>query len=204
MLKRKKGKGFSLIELLIVVAIIGIIAAIAIPNLLSAIQKGRQKRTMGDMKSLGTAIETVQTDCSAYPSDTNVGTDCATPGTLMQGLAKGGWLQNPIVCDGWRTLFRYGDAGETGGTTVTISDPNCLNVFSDWQNTYGLLSKGRDVTEDCGMPKFNAATGAYEPGAGAGATCKADGSPCAGFTSFNCDISFAGGQFVSFPEGMQK
>ncbi len=55
-------KGFTLIELLIVVAIIGIVAAIAIPNLLTAIQKSKQKATMGDMKSIGTAVESYMTD----------------------------------------------------------------------------------------------------------------------------------------------
>src|SRR5438105_14359454 len=40
-----------LIELLIVVAIIGILAAIAIPNLLTAMQRSKQKRTMADMRS---------------------------------------------------------------------------------------------------------------------------------------------------------
>ncbi|MGB3563967.1 MAG: prepilin-type N-terminal cleavage/methylation domain-containing protein, partial [Thermoanaerobaculia bacterium] len=53
--KRRSQKGFTLIELLIVVAIIGIIAAILIPNLLDALQKAKQKRTVGDIRSIGTA-----------------------------------------------------------------------------------------------------------------------------------------------------
>ena len=62
-----KQKGFTLIELLIVVAIIGIIAAIAIPNLLNAIDRGKQKRTMADMRSIGTAIESYAIDNNFYP-----------------------------------------------------------------------------------------------------------------------------------------
>ena len=61
-------KGFTLIELLIVVAIIGIIAAIAIPNLLNAIQRGKQKRTMADMRSIATAVEAFSVDNNRYPS----------------------------------------------------------------------------------------------------------------------------------------
>ncbi len=63
----RRQKGFTLIELLIVVAIIGIIAAIAIPNLLNAINRGRQRRTMADLRSIGTALEAYSVDFNFYP-----------------------------------------------------------------------------------------------------------------------------------------
>jgi len=47
--------GFTLLELLIVVAIIGIIAALLVPNLLEALNKAKQKRTMTDIRLTGTA-----------------------------------------------------------------------------------------------------------------------------------------------------
>ncbi len=64
----RKNRGFTLIELLIVVAIIGIIAAIAIPNLLNAINRGRQKRSMADIRTIGTAVEAYAVDNSNYPT----------------------------------------------------------------------------------------------------------------------------------------
>jgi general secretion pathway protein G len=64
----RRSNGFSLIELLIVIAIIGILAAIAIPNLLNAIQRGKQKRTLGDMRSLATAIEAYHVDNGMFPT----------------------------------------------------------------------------------------------------------------------------------------
>jgi type II secretion system protein G len=52
---QKNHKGFTLIEVLIVVAIIGIIAVLLIPNAITAIQKSKQKSTMKDILSIATA-----------------------------------------------------------------------------------------------------------------------------------------------------
>lgn len=64
---RKVQKGFSLIELLIVVAIILIVAAIAIPNLLSARMSANEASSVGSMRTLNTASVTYSSTYGAFP-----------------------------------------------------------------------------------------------------------------------------------------
>ncbi len=100
----RKNRGFTLIELLIVVAIIGIIAAIAIPNLLNAINRGRQKRSMADIRTIGTATEAYAVDMAFYPTF-NAGSgaeiDAYLPwlprADLRQGRAAGRWLAHGFL-----------------------------------------------------------------------------------------------------------
>ncbi len=62
-----KLKAFTLIELLIVVAIIAILAAIAVPNFLEAQVRSKIARVKSDHRTLVTAIESYRVDNPAYP-----------------------------------------------------------------------------------------------------------------------------------------
>ena len=96
----RRQKGFTLIELLIVVAIIGIIAAIAIPNLLNAINRSRQKRSMSDIRTIGTAIEAYAVDWSFYPTQTQ-----ANVSTISTHISPT-YVKRTPPADGWRYDFR--------------------------------------------------------------------------------------------------
>ena len=133
-MKKRDSKGFTLIELLIVVAIIGIIAAIAIPNLLNAIDRGKQKRTMADMRSIGTAVESYAVDNNVYP--------VAASAATLQGLVQPLYIKTMPTTDGWNntiqvaavttqyTIYSMGKDGSgstcTAATTTTFNDEICF------------------------------------------------------------------------------
>jgi general secretion pathway protein G len=95
-----------------VVAIIGIIAAIAIPNLLNAINRGRQKRTMADMRTIATAIEAYAVDNSFYPRGVATAAD-------MENHTSPTYLKNMPNNDGWRNVFVMVSDGNGQNYTVT-------------------------------------------------------------------------------------
>ncbi len=69
LLKARKNnqKGFTLVELMIVVAIIGILAAIAIPQFAAYRQKAYNSSSQSDLKNAKTALEAYYADYQHYP-----------------------------------------------------------------------------------------------------------------------------------------
>ena len=112
-------EGFTLIELLIAVLIISIIAAIAIPSFMSALQRSRQRRSMKDMRTLSTAVETYKIDFSRPPQDTNISNLVNTLQPIyVQVFPKlDGWQREFIYVAGVEvyTLESYGRDGLDGG-----------------------------------------------------------------------------------------
>ena len=136
MSKCARQSGFTLIELLITVAIIGVIAAIAIPNLLNAIDRAKQKRTMADLRGIATAVESYNVDNSAYPTATDV--------SSLSALIRPGYIDTVPPEDGWGHAFviqsvpldyTIGSGGKDGGSLVFVGGPTSnfddAIIFSD-------------------------------------------------------------------------
>jgi prepilin-type N-terminal cleavage/methylation domain-containing protein len=119
---RNRQRGFTLIELLIVVAIIGIIAAILIPNLIDALQKAKQKRTVADMRNLGTAWLSWVTDVVSAGA-AGAGATTFDSGPYSESLDRDGlystlhpsttfFYTNEVpAVDGWKFSYGYGYSG---------------------------------------------------------------------------------------------
>jgi len=108
----KNRKGFTLIELMIVIAIIIILAAIAIPNYLRMTERARRSRVAGDFASLATALEAYAVDWGHYPCDGTAVTD-ETFGKHTDALGATAMVTGELTGDG--TL------NDAAGTHTTLT-----------------------------------------------------------------------------------
>ena len=119
---KKNQKGFSLIELLIVVAIILIIAAIAIPNLLRSRMAANEASAVGSLRTLNTAAVTYS---STYPANGYPAT-LAALGTTAGATSASADLIDSVLASGTKSGYGFtftGDGNLPSNGYSIVGDP---------------------------------------------------------------------------------
>jgi prepilin-type N-terminal cleavage/methylation domain-containing protein len=138
---KKVQEGFTLIELMIVVAIIGILAAIAIPSFMDYIKRSKKTEAALQLNKIGKSAKRVYSESSSYV----VGIAGELPGKLGVGGCCGGGGTDPNHCKAvpasfaadtvWKALdfqidednlFRYDYNGASSSfTAMALGDMDC-------------------------------------------------------------------------------
>jgi prepilin-type N-terminal cleavage/methylation domain-containing protein len=125
----KREKGFTLIEILVVVGIIALIAAIGIPNLLRARLSANEALAQANLKSIASALETYAIANGAYPPDTT-SLLIQNPPYLNKDYFTGvqsGYVYAATVASYSYSIMATPDNQNSGRVTYTITTGSVLS-----------------------------------------------------------------------------
>jgi prepilin-type N-terminal cleavage/methylation domain-containing protein len=132
-------RAFTLIELLIVVAIIAILAGIAVPNFLEAQTRSKVSRAKSDMRTIVTALEVYHTDANRYP-----------PSTLVPRFLRLLPLTTPIayITEVPKDIFEVEETVTPPGPFRRRGNFNYGAMPIDEEKRYALASDAPDLAEN--------------------------------------------------------
>ena len=107
--------GFTLIELMVVILIIGLLATIVVQNLKGATDKAKKIKAQADISAIKTALDRYYLDSSSYPSsDQGLAALVSAPqnGKIPADYPTGGYIEK-IPSDPWGNPYVYQSDGDT-------------------------------------------------------------------------------------------
>jgi general secretion pathway protein G len=111
--KIKREKGFTLIEILVVVIIIGLLAALVGPKLFGKVGIAKQSAAKAQIELFGTALDTFRLDVGRYPTAEEGLKALREKPSGVEGW-QGPYLPKEIPVDPWGTPYVYKSPGEHG------------------------------------------------------------------------------------------
>ncbi len=160
-------KAFTLIELLIVVAIIAILAAIAVPNFLEAQIRSKVSRVKADMRTLATGLESYFVDNNKYPFDLDSRgwpwyiTDVVS--TPIAYVTNASLIEDPFRKEGGATTtvagrrFRYINYPANGPDGWWAPSPYPGPYFTRWVGNTPTVATCEEGIEIYGLWKISSA-----------------------------------------------
>jgi len=106
-------KGFTLIEIMVVIIIVGLLSALVAPKFFGKIDQAKIKTTKTQIELLGSALDSFRLDNGRYPTtDEGLNALRENPGELKNW--DGPYLPKPVPKDAWENEFSYLSPGEHG------------------------------------------------------------------------------------------